>query len=192
MGVALLVVGTASNFEPWVAVAVFALCVFVGYRFALPAASQLLERLPAKWHGVPLVGMKSLLSDLVQALCMVRWGWLAAAMAVFCVNYAIDAATIWLVARNYGESISFWYALESIILSYLAGLVSMVPMGLGVRDISMVALLTRGGLSTDVATTVTLVQRVLRTVLPLAIGILAINVLGVRALLRQASETPNP
>lgn len=183
MGIGLLLAGAPGNIAPWLTACLLAFGLLAGYRFGLPLAARLFEWLPERWMGVPLGALRRGLGDLVSALQQVRWIWLAAAVLVFSVNYAIDAVTVWLVVRNYGEHVALLDALGAIILSYLAGLVSMVPMGLGVRDVSMVALLSRSGVSPDVATTVALVQRALRTVIPLGIGLLAVNLLGLRAIL---------
>lgn len=187
MGLGLLMAGTASNTTPWAALVLLAVAGFLAWLYALPLATRLLRALPSAWKGLPLASVRDLLQDLVTALSEVRWGWLAGALALFCVNYAIDAITVTLVVGQYGGSLSPWRALEVVILSYLAGLVTMVPMGIGVRDMSMVALLVRSGVDADVATTVALVQRALRTVVPLAVGVFAVHVLGIRALLVSAA-----
>lgn len=188
MGLGLLMAGTVSNTAPWVAVVLLAASGLLAWRFALPLASRVLQALPGAWKGLPLARVRDLLQDLVTALADVRWGWLCAALALFCVNYAIDAVTVTMVVAQYGGTVSPWTALEAVILSYLAGLVTMVPMGIGVRDMSMVALLVRSGVDADVATTAALVQRALRTVVPLAIGVFAVHVLGIRALLLSAAK----
>jgi uncharacterized protein (TIRG00374 family) len=184
MGLGLVVAGTAANYAPWVATALLVASLGLVHRFALPLTAKFLGLVPETWGRIPLGKVRRVLAELVTALQKVDWGWLSVAVLVFTINYAIDAGTVWLVAHNYGETIDLWDALAAIILSYLAGLLSLIPMGIGVREISMVALLVKGGLSHDVATTVALVLRALRTVVPLAIGLIAINLLGMRALLR--------
>lgn len=187
MSLGLVLAGTPSNYAPWVAILALICGSLLAYRYALPMATLLLHLLPKAWFGMSLGGVRKTLCDLILALQETRWSWLAAAVLVFSVNYAIDATTVWLIVRNYGEHIAIWDALEAIILSYLAGLVSMLPMGLGVRDVSMVALLSGNGVSTEVATTTALVLRILRTAIPLLIGLVAINWLGLRAIINSAN-----
>lgn len=184
MGLGLLVSGPLAYYAPWITLLIAIVLAIAGYNLALPICGHLLKKLPDRIGKVSLSGVRSLLLELILGLEDVKWFWLAAALAVFCVNYAIDVATVILVVRNYGHAISPWNALQAVILPYLAGLVTMVPMGIGVRDVSMVALLTSSGVYSDIATTVALIQRLLRTVIPLIIGIAAVNILGLRAILK--------
>lgn len=188
MGVGLLLAGTASNLAPWVTLVLLVSAIAIGYRVSLPLLRGLRGWLPARIRGRSLQLLHGFLADLEAALAGMRWPWLLATLALFSANYAIDAVSVALVVQQFGEQVALLDALEAVILSYLAGLVSLVPMGLGVRDVSLVVLLERGGVSREVATAVAVVHRGLRTVLPLVIGLVAVNLLGMRALLRQASR----
>lgn len=183
MGLGLLLAGTASNVAPWILVSSLLLAVVLAYRLVVPALRGLLSRIPDKAGRFSLRWLRGFLSELTSALEIMRWNWLAATLMLFSVNYVIDAVSIAMVVKDLGQQIALLDALQAVILSYLAGLVSLIPMGLGVRDVSLVVLLERAGVSRDVASTVAVVQRALRTLLPLALGLLAVHLLGVRQLL---------
>lgn len=191
MGLGLILAGAPSNLAPWLAAAALPAGVAAAYTVALPLASRVAHKIPDRWGKLPLTRLRGWMVELIAALRQARPGWLLGAVLLFACNYLIDAGTIWLLLISLGEQIDLWDALAAIILSYLAGLVSLVPMGLGVREISMVALLSKSGVSPEAATTAALVLRSLRTIIPLAIGLLAVNLLGIRLLMRQADSTSN-
>ena len=191
MGVGLLLAGTASNLVPWIAMLTMLVLSVIAYRTA-PAALRLLNAwLPDRVRGVSLKRLRDFVGHLAVAVATLRWTWLLATLAVFSTNYLIDALSVSLIVHSLGQQIALLSALEAVILSYLAGLISFIPLGLGVRDVSLVVLLENGGVSRDVATSVAIVHRVLRTVLPLLIGLVAINLLGARQIL-SASPKDQP
>jgi uncharacterized protein (TIRG00374 family) len=92
------------------------------------------------------------------------------ASAWFIVTYIIDAATLWYILHLSGYSIDAIILAHAIVISYLAGAVSLLPLGLGVRDVALAVLLTQTGVSESHAAGAALILRTIRTSVPLAMG----------------------
>jgi uncharacterized protein (TIRG00374 family) len=91
-----------------------------------------------------------------------------------CLNY---------VLLFMGSDTSVFWILLIESMSGLAGLISMLPMGIGVKDASLVGLLVRIGVSSDFALAAALIDRTLWTVVPIIAGFIAANILGVKGML---------
>ena len=188
MGAGLLLASASLDTLPWSVVIALLVLFCIALRYSIPILRLLTRLTPGKLAGVSLQPAKTFAGDLILALTRVQPSWLLVATILFTLNYAIDAYSLSLVVSVYDEHLSLWEALRAVILSYLAGLVTLIPMGLGVRDVSMVALLVKSGVSVDVATTATIVQRLLRTAIPLPLGFLSANLLGLREVLRRPTN----
>jgi uncharacterized protein (TIRG00374 family) len=66
------------------------------------------------------------------------------------------------------------------MISYTVGMISMIPMDLGIRDTSVVLLLLNLGVPNEVAISTALVQRILTTGLNIVLGASSASVLGVK------------
>ena len=127
-------------------------------------------------------GLKNAVRELEQGVRSVRPGNLCAAAACFSINYGIDALSLYLLLSELGFSVNPMYLLYVIVLSYLAGTLSFIPMGIGTRDISFIALLSQLGPSIETATVAAVLQRILRSFIPLVLSAVSLNVLGIRHL----------
>jgi len=87
-----------------------------------------------------------------------------------------------------GSPVSFLTLLSIQSLSYLVGLISLMPMGLGARELSLVVLLGGAGVPVDVATYAALIQRVVATGLSFLLGLISLQVLGLRGNLVRIKE----
>lgn len=94
----------------------------------------------------------------------------------------LTAYTSHLILRDFGYDIGAWQILTAQAISLLVGLISMIPMGIGTRDVSMVLLLSQAGVPTDVLVSLTLIERLIWSVLPFLIGLVGANYLGLRIL----------
>lgn len=184
MGAALMLAGTWTSPLFWCAVALIAVGAWTARRCGIPISLRFVNLLPAKVGRFSLRRLKETLKDLAVSLTTAHQGWILCCLITFAINYAIDATTICIIVVCYGEWISPWKALNAVVLSYLAGLVSMIPMGLGVRDVSLVALMAKAGVSLDTATTTAILHRLIRTIVPLIIGFIALNVIGAGSILK--------
>jgi uncharacterized protein (TIRG00374 family) len=70
--------------------------------------------------------------------------------------------------------------------AFTLGSLSLLPMGLGVRDATLVALFVQAGADRDVAIAVAALERLLSTGVPLLLGILSAQILGLRAITKNS------
>ena len=151
----------------------------------LPAVGKLI---PDRLGRFPLRRLREFTTDLDQGIRLIKPRNLVLAGGCFAVNYSLDALSLYVLLNALGYSVNPVYLLYVIVLSYLAGALSMIPMGLGTRDISFIMMLTHLGPSPEVAATAALLQRVLRSLIPLLLSVISLNVLGVKHLGRQRLE----
>ena len=85
-----------------------------------------------------------------------------------------------LLLLHFGTPVSLFSLLSIQSLSYLAGVVSLMPMGLGARDLSLVVLLGKVGVPADVATYTVILQRVIATGLSFLLGLISWQILGLK------------
>jgi glycosyltransferase 2 family protein len=88
------------------------------------------------------------------------------------VIFAIIACQVWLLAEGLGGGLSFLEALFVLIASQALAVVSLIPMGLGIMDGTIVGLTSRWGLSDDNALALAVLVRVAST-LPLIVAAVA-------------------
>jgi uncharacterized membrane protein YbhN (UPF0104 family) len=117
------------------------------------------------------------------------------AVAALGITYPIDIASVWFLAYDLGADLPFAGVAHAIVTSHLAGLLSMVPLGIGVRDVTFALLLERAGASQDTAALIALIHRLVRTVIPIALGLLLLAFVPALAnkeqLRRQAASDPD-
>ena len=105
---------------------------------------------------------------------------LFAFLAMYVVRHLVDALCFYFVLQSFASDIGIVYLLYVSVLSYMVGTLSMIPMGLGSRDITTVLLLVRAGASQEVAVASTAAMRVFYTFVPLMRGLISINILGLK------------
>lgn len=89
-------------------------------------------------------------------------------------TYMVDIASIWYLGHALGFDLPAFAIAHAIVTSHLAGAISMLPLGLGVRDVTFALLLENAGASHDAAAIMAVVHRAIRTALPLLIGLLLV------------------
>ena len=94
----------------------------------------------------------------------------------------------WLVLTGLGASATLIEFMCIYFASHLAGLVSLIPMGIGVKDVSVIELLRRVGASASVTIGFVAIDRLVWSLLPLLVGLVAGWHLGVNALIRSANK----
>jgi uncharacterized protein (TIRG00374 family) len=99
-------------------------------------------------------------------------------MCIFTSNYVIQALALYLSLKEWGWQLNILALAYTIVFSILAGVFSPLPMGLGTQDVSLFLLLTRLGPSQDAAVAAALILRILRTIVPLILGLISLNILG--------------
>jgi uncharacterized protein (TIRG00374 family) len=96
----------------------------------------------------------------------------------FVSGWLVNALSLYVVLLEYGWKLNLIDLLYIGVFAYLIGTFSMLPMGLGTRDASLVYFITKFGPSYDIAVVAALVQRLFRLILPLIVGLITINIIG--------------
>lgn len=120
--------------------------------------------------------------DIVVALRRVPLRSLAAAAAVFAAMFVLVGIRSFFAFQLFGGSMNVVELIGISAAAFTLGSLSLLPMGLGVRDATLVALFVQAGADQDVAIAVAALDRLLSTGVPLLLGILSAQILGLRAI----------
>ena len=120
--------------------------------------------------------------DIVAALRGVPLRSLATAAGIFVAMFALVGARSFFAFQLFGGSMNVFELVGISAAAFTLGSLSLLPMGLGVRDATLVALFVQAGADRDVAIAVAALDRLLSTGVPLLLGILSAQILGLRAL----------
>jgi uncharacterized protein (TIRG00374 family) len=104
------------------------------------------------------------------------------------LNLASAAMRLYLVLRMLGYAVSPLTLLYVQAIAVTTGNLSMIPLGLGVRDASFVLLLAHLEVPNEIALSVAVIQRLFSPGWPLLLGLISTNVLGLREVLRAAGK----
>jgi uncharacterized membrane protein YbhN (UPF0104 family) len=121
--------------------------------------------------------------DIVAAVRGVPLWSLGAAAAIYAAMFLLLGVRTFYAFRLFGGSMSVIELVGISAAAFSLGSLSFVPMGLGVRDATLVALFVQAGADRDVAIAVAALDRLLSTGVPLVLGILSAQILGLRAVL---------
>ena len=114
-------------------------------------------------------------------------------ITLYCVLIATAKSLLnvfagWIVLTGLGATTSLVEFVFIYFASHLVGLLSLIPMGIGVKDLSIIELLSRAGASASVSITFVAIDRLVWSLTPLLIGLLAGWHLGVNALIRSSDK----
>jgi uncharacterized protein (TIRG00374 family) len=154
-----------------------AVAIFLGLR--ADGAKALLQRLPRpRWarRGVDfLVQLQESVGDLDRRA-------IGAAIVIYAVMLVLDGLRLFLLLEMVGAGESMIYLTSVQGLALTAGALSFIPMGIGVRDATLLGLLLGLGVDRDAAIAVTVTERLLTTGLRFALGLVSAQVLGFKVL----------
>ena len=119
--------------------------------------------------------------DIVMALRRVPVESLTAAAGIFAATFVLVGVRSFLAFQLFGGSMNVVELIGIGAAAFTLGSLSFVPMGLGVRDATLVALFVQAGADRDVAIAVAALDRLLSTGVPLLVGIISAQILGLRA-----------
>jgi uncharacterized protein (TIRG00374 family) len=141
--------------------------------------------------GALLDKLLQFLVELKASIVSVKKAYVLLVVALLFLTYLVDASSLALILRNLGEDgVSLVFLVRARVMSYLVGLVSLVPLGLGARDASLALLLTQAGVPKETALSCALLQRTIRLIIPLGLGLVSANIIGLRSLVSSADESP--
>ena len=126
--------------------------------------------------------------DIVAALRRVPLGSLGASAGIFAATWVLVGIRSFCAFQLFGGSMNVVELVGISAAAFTLGSLSLLPMGLGVRDATLVALFVQAGADRDVAIAVAAFDRLLSTGVPLLLGILSAQILGLRAIPRPGSR----
>lgn len=109
---------------------------------------------------------------------------------LFGLNFAVATTRLYFVLLMLGWPVSWPALLAVLTISITAGNLSMIPMGLGVRDASLTLLLTRLGAPNEIALSTAVIQRLLSPGWPLLLGLISTNILGLSEMMKRSDDVP--
>jgi len=113
-------------------------------------------------------------------------------VVIFTISFALAVLRLQLVLLSLGTPAPVGPLMAALLVSRIAGVVSFVPMGLGVRDASLASLLFIIGIPAIYATAAAAIDRVIMTIPYLIGGVIATRVLGQRLLVIEQSTSHVP
>jgi uncharacterized membrane protein YbhN (UPF0104 family) len=120
--------------------------------------------------------------DIVAAVRGVPLWSLGAAAGIYAAMFVLLGVRAFYAFQLFGGSMNVLELVGISAAAYALGFVSLLPMGLGVRDATLVALFVQAGADRDVAIAVAALDRLLSTGVPLILGLLSAQILGLRAI----------
>jgi len=92
----------------------------------------------------------------------------------------LAGVTLVLLSGFFSEELSLWQAVIANSAAFFLGALSMIPMGLGVREGSMLFYLRHLGIANEIGISIVTIQRLFSTGLSFVLGIIFGTVLGMR------------
>ncbi len=118
------------------------------------------------------------IQDVSKHILNARYDMLGIALGIVMFSYIVSLLRFEMLLKAMGLYIPPGPLLAAMIFSYLAGVISFVPMGLGVRDISLGTLLVFLGIPVESAAAAAAIDRILISSPCLFGGIIAVYVMG--------------
>lgn len=171
-----------------VAIFVAMIMGFAFFRFSGPV-SQLLPKIIGQSSVVKKA--QAFFTDFVQSIRTVPPRTLLIFVGLLLVRLIIRGLVTYLILMKIDTQVSLINILYIQSMSGLIGIFSMIPMGIGVKELSTVTLFRFLDVSTTVATLVATIERVLWTVVPMLLGLVSIQQLGFNTLMNWNSLSIN-
>lgn len=145
-----------------------------------------------RFNGQVMQSLQNVLKQIFKA----RYEMLIIALGIVLISYMVSLLRFEMLLKAMGLYIPPGPLLAAMILSYLAGVISFVPMGLGVRDISLGSLLVFLGMPLEAAAAAAAIDRILISSPYLPGGVIAAYILASSETRSEVSEesplTPDP
>jgi len=92
----------------------------------------------------------------------------------------LSGITLVLLTSFFSKEISLWQAVVANSTAFFLGAISMIPMGLGVREASILFYLKHLRITNEIGISIVTIQRLFSTGLSFALGVIFGSILGVR------------
>lgn len=103
----------------------------------------------------------------------------------------LDGINLYLLSIYFSETLTIWQAIVSTSTAFFVGAVSMIPMGLGTRDASLLFYLQHYNMGDSTAIVIITLQRMLSTGLGFLLGIIFGFILGIKNVLHREATSDN-
>ena len=131
------------------------------------------EWLPDKWR--PALDLLTLRTILLNCL-------------LFLMGIILAALRLESILLGMGEDLSLLKLAFVACIVYTVSTLSMIPLGFGIKEITLVVLLKQTGIDMDIATTSALIERLVTTGLGFSIGLYSIYHLGIGEILSEQKK----
>jgi uncharacterized protein (TIRG00374 family) len=108
------------------------------------------------------------------------------------IMIALQALRLLVVVNIFVDSPNLFVILAVFTISLTAGNLSLIPMGIGVRDASFTLLMMQVGISKEISISIAAIQRLFSPGWPLILGLISANILGVKQLFKHTSAVDKP
>jgi uncharacterized membrane protein YbhN (UPF0104 family) len=120
------------------------------------------------------------IQDICDAFSCISFQSLIMYSLLILIVHLFGGFSLALLSFFFDTRISLWQAVVANSAAFFLGSLSMIPMGLGVREGSLIFYLSQFGVPNEVAIAIVVVQRLLSTGLSLVLGITLASLLGLR------------
>ncbi len=174
--------------EGWVSIlAAVGLIVLIIVGFLLLPRIEAL--IPDRMFKINTRKLRDFITEFRISLSAINKTKLVIGSLVMISNYLLEALCLYLIFKEFGWILNIFEMTFVIVFAYLVGLFSLIPMGIGPQDISLVYLLTKLGIPQVIGTAAAVINRLTRVVIPIIIGLISINLLGIN-IFKSTSELP--
>ena len=125
---------------------------------------------------------RQFLSELKTAIMMLSFSKIIIYVFFQAVLQIIFAAYLVLIVYFFDTEINIWYAIIANSSAYFIGAISMMPLGLGTRDVSMLWYLKAFGVAGNIGMAAVVLQRVITISMAYLLGFLSAGYLGVKSM----------
>ncbi len=133
--------------------------------------------------------VKALLIELQKAVVLITFRKAALYLIVQIFVQILSAFLLMLTTSFVYGNIGFFPALVARSAAFVIGAFSMIPMGLGTRDLSLVFYLKGFGIQSEIAIIIAAIERVIASGAGYLIGLIASGIIGVNSIRSIKNET---
>jgi uncharacterized protein (TIRG00374 family) len=138
---------------------------------------SLTSRLPFRAKTERLV---KVVADFRRGIVSIHWSSLLVMSGLLILAYVNVAVRLFFILRSLGAEANLLHLVYAQRIAFVAGSLSMIPMGLGVRDASLTLLLLKMGVPRETSILAAIIERMFSTGWRLLLGLISITILGVK------------